>query len=514
MKRLSRNDSIIWLTGKQCNIPCPLCNSDVAKQKVLSAKSLLNKTENLLLYKCPSCKAQFFFPMVLPDYKVECDAAKIQFYIELGAGIDLLLEPLLYIFGSRNFSSLLDVGCGFGFLVHFSETCLGIDAIGVEPSPSGVWGRKQLGIKVFHEYLENCSELKDRKFDTIYCSELIEHVPDPLGFIRLLQSYLAEDGVLVLTTPNGSFIDNNRSTTELLAILWPGFHLFLFSRRALRNVLKKAGFSYVKVNSKRERLIAYASMEEIKPGTNMDRGIYLKYLSEGMEGTSGEGALFLGYAYRLFKELVNRGDYGRAEGVMRHLEHGLRTTYGADVLIPERVLKNLAWIRRFEEIGDTVPYSLPCIFYYMGIFYLNKAGDFRQARMFFRAGFEIGLHFLELGPSYFIEVADLLWKMKLHEGVSLLYNGDKEGALEIFSFISNQVKEGQQYLLVDPPSDDVLIETLFYQSLDLIQKRGLLKLFSLIKRIRKTVPMLFRKSPSRGVHMLFKFIWRVRQYSR
>jgi SAM-dependent methyltransferase len=44
--------------------------------------------------------------------------------------------------------------------------------------------------------------LRERRFDTIICAELIEHLENPYQFLRDLHPLLAPEGRLILSTPN------------------------------------------------------------------------------------------------------------------------------------------------------------------------------------------------------------------------------------------------------------------------------------------------------------------------
>ena len=45
-------------------------------------------------------------------------------------------------------------------------------------------------------------KLRNRKFDTIICGELIEHLENPCKFLRDIHALLTDEGRLILSTPN------------------------------------------------------------------------------------------------------------------------------------------------------------------------------------------------------------------------------------------------------------------------------------------------------------------------
>lgn len=103
-----------------------------------------------------------------------------------------------------NQSKVLEIGCNCGAFLKILRDKTNANVIGVEPTTTmeQVWAERNL--TVINEYLDLAStELLKTKgpFDIIYFRHVFEHVPDPVEFIRLAQSVLAEDGAIVLEVP-------------------------------------------------------------------------------------------------------------------------------------------------------------------------------------------------------------------------------------------------------------------------------------------------------------------------
>jgi SAM-dependent methyltransferase len=101
---------------------------------------------------------------------------------------------------------ILDYGCGTGDyvtgpLAHDGHDLLGIDVHG--ESIRVARDRHRLPNLAFRQ--ATVSDLiRDRlQFDAIICSEVLEHLDDPQGFLVSLKSLMAPEALLLITTPNG-----------------------------------------------------------------------------------------------------------------------------------------------------------------------------------------------------------------------------------------------------------------------------------------------------------------------
>jgi 2-polyprenyl-3-methyl-5-hydroxy-6-metoxy-1,4-benzoquinol methylase len=89
------------------------------------------------------------------------------------------------------------------------------------------------------------------KFDLVIAGELIEHVADPVALLKKLKSFLAAEGHVLLTTPNGAYFRNRLPTyTEVhdhQSLLERQFkpdadgHLYLLTLSELQQLCKAAG---------------------------------------------------------------------------------------------------------------------------------------------------------------------------------------------------------------------------------------------------------------------------------
>jgi len=98
----------------------------------------------------------------------------------------------------------LDVGCGAGLLseplARLGAAVTGLDAAAENIAAARLHAEGQ-GLAIDYR-AGGIESLGDERFDLVVSMEVVEHVTDPAAFIAGLAGALAEDGLLVLSTPN------------------------------------------------------------------------------------------------------------------------------------------------------------------------------------------------------------------------------------------------------------------------------------------------------------------------
>jgi tetratricopeptide (TPR) repeat protein len=232
----------------------------------------------------------------------------------------------------------------------------------------------------------------------------------------------------VLTTPSAEFVNQSSWSEQVLAALSPGYHAILFTATGLESLLRKSGFSDVRVVRREERLVAVAGKGRSVSKFNISRhpsGYYAKYLSKLIDSDVPE-FLRCGAAFRLFEEHVNRGDEREASEAWRCLDRLLGQMYGAcpSVLDPGRIAEFVKLANNFEEFGKQAPYCLSSILFLRGMQLLNWSGDFAEAARLFRSASEMIAIEIDKEQAWFIAPARLYWLSRLHQGIAEL-RGDR-----------------------------------------------------------------------------------------
>jgi 2-polyprenyl-3-methyl-5-hydroxy-6-metoxy-1,4-benzoquinol methylase len=128
---------------------------------------------------------------------------------------------------------LLDVGCATGYLLEAAKK-MGCDCYGVELSPFGATeASKKFPGRIFNGTLEE-ARYKSESFDIITLTDLIEHVIDPVEFLKEVKRILKPGGFILIVTP-----DFHSWWAKFMKNKWTNFkeeHLFYFSSKSLKTL--------------------------------------------------------------------------------------------------------------------------------------------------------------------------------------------------------------------------------------------------------------------------------------
>lgn len=107
--------------------------------------------------------------------------------------------------------SLIDLGCYVGSLVLTAGKKYKISSVGVDLTQKAINIAKKRAKKFEVSNVEffqgNAVTYKsERKFDAVVAFEILEHVPDPVVFVKNLLGLVSDDGFVYMSTPNGAFI--------------------------------------------------------------------------------------------------------------------------------------------------------------------------------------------------------------------------------------------------------------------------------------------------------------------
>lgn len=422
-------DDIRWAPSTAAPIDgkrCPVCGHADRHTPVLEVPAMAPRGIMLSLLRCGGCGSLFYDP---PDIATFSDLGGDsesfwRFYVEVGGGVWETIWPIL---AAARRGSLLDVGCGFGFALDFWRRSGRGEAVGLELAEYGRQGAAMLGVTIHSELLQDCIPLAGRRFDVVYASEVIEHVPDPMAFAALLAPWVADDGVLIMTTPAAAFIAPENQSTTLLAALAPGFHGFLLSADAFADAARHAGFDYVERRTFHERQIVWASRRplRVKPQGPGAHQAYLAYLAGRVADAADTASpVWQGLAYRYGKELISGGRPAEANVVISSLSSVLIARFGPEILDPEAVLARLRPCATLEDYGEAAPYFLPSHFFFLGALAQHLERNATLALRYYAGAADCALESARFGALFFLEALSLLWPARTRHAELLLARGD------------------------------------------------------------------------------------------
>lgn len=141
---------------------------------------------------------------------------------------------------------VMDVGCGTCLsLLEIKK--LGGEAWGLDPDKNSQKVAKRLKLRFHLGTIHNCRFPK-KYFDLITASQVLEHEPNPIKFLKDSKKFLKSDGEIIMSFPNtGAFFEK---VWRKKWLHWHiPYHLNHFGKKSLEILTKKAGFEIVSLKT-------------------------------------------------------------------------------------------------------------------------------------------------------------------------------------------------------------------------------------------------------------------------
>jgi 2-polyprenyl-3-methyl-5-hydroxy-6-metoxy-1,4-benzoquinol methylase len=209
---------------------CPLCGNT---NNFIYIESI----EDYKIYKCPECFLEFSFPLKsAPPSHYE----KFEKYSERWE-----FEKVLDFIPFKN-AKILDIGCGEGYFLKLAKE-KGFEAFGIDFNEKAIEiAKEKFGLKNVYPYTieEFIEKFPNEKFDIICFFHLLEHLDDPLKFMKNIKKILKENGYIAFSLPNPkrfSLYFNLRETWD-----FPPHHLTRWDEKSINKLLNITGFEIFK----------------------------------------------------------------------------------------------------------------------------------------------------------------------------------------------------------------------------------------------------------------------------
>lgn len=231
--------------------PCPVCKTTSTAPVTLDFEGYVAGWVTRLA-TCADCDLTFSTRRDVPDHLYDSiyrQAAAVfgyDRYVGYADGIKQASDPaawlaereapyrvaLEWLDGRSDVGTVLEIGSGLGYLTHALRR-RGVDAVGVDLSEDAVLAARSRFDEPEGYFLpEGIAERHPHGVDVVVGLEIVEHVADPVAFVREAIGYLRPGGSLVLSTPN-----RDAFTAETL---WdsdtPPVHLTWFGSRSMRAI--------------------------------------------------------------------------------------------------------------------------------------------------------------------------------------------------------------------------------------------------------------------------------------
>ncbi len=220
-------------------IDCPFCGGP--------KHLLLHREDSLQMVRCSSCRFIYLNPRptsrsllrFYQDYLPE-DESSVEAWQRMMRSIFQKAANLIERYKKRG--RLLDVGAGFGFFLSEMRG-RGWEVVGVEISQKAMDHAKDvLGLTLHLGPLEKVG-FPESDFDVVSGFYVIEHLPDPMAFLKECYRILKPGGLLLLRYPHTTPIKNLLRFFGIENRLYDlPAHLSDFSPEMIQQCLEKAGF--------------------------------------------------------------------------------------------------------------------------------------------------------------------------------------------------------------------------------------------------------------------------------
>lgn len=239
--------------GDKRIIDCPTCTS---KNRLRSYHY-----GDMHIYKCRDCDMMFqdsSSPLLLQNKFADDKNIKSNIFSNIDLSIAIAnktIERIRSLVGKKDFLQrrVLEVGTGNSALASLFVQ-RGIFYKGVEPSSflykQAIRTFPELKGKIENSLLQDAN-LPKNYFNLAVMTDTLEHIPDPVKFLKLLRTYLSDDGIIYIEVPNESWLKYKGYFRRLLG-LYSGYpthpgHVSLFTKKTLKKTLSLAGVDTLKL---------------------------------------------------------------------------------------------------------------------------------------------------------------------------------------------------------------------------------------------------------------------------
>lgn len=232
------------------NRPCIICGSQESTLLFETFYKNHNYPGKFSLYKCNDCGLLFNSPRLEDRELFHLYNDDYYFFqtrqdIEFKRVINVYLRTIALIEDKVKSRKVLEIGSAKGYLLAVLKS-LNWEVLGIEITKvASEFANKKLEVPTFNGTLEDFLMSEHKKnFPVVLILDVIEHVPDPINFLKNVNKVVEDGGFIIIDTPNGY-----SKNIDHLNKKWDAFnpfHIYFFSSNILENLLVNMGYTIVK----------------------------------------------------------------------------------------------------------------------------------------------------------------------------------------------------------------------------------------------------------------------------
>jgi 2-polyprenyl-3-methyl-5-hydroxy-6-metoxy-1,4-benzoquinol methylase len=213
----------------------------------------LDTVDRFTVIDCDACGFKHIVPIPTPaelehvyghEYYATEKPLYIQRHLEDREWLDTVYAERYELFerelgaGRR---TLLDVGSGPGLFLQHGVERGGWTVRGLEPSSQAAAYSRGLGLDVTQAFLNAETAAALGRFDVVHLNEVLEHVPDPRGVLRIIDGLLNPGGLVALMVPNDYSPFQAALRASGVAPWWvaPPHHVNYFDVASIQRLLRE-----------------------------------------------------------------------------------------------------------------------------------------------------------------------------------------------------------------------------------------------------------------------------------
>jgi len=156
----------------------------------------LDQSATTCLYECPNCSLEIYLPQVIGSegfYRELQEDVQVSYYRDDKWDFDEAVKDI------KNCTAIIEIGCGPGSFLskakpHLQRAC------GTEYNKAALEAARSKGLEVYG--LEYDIRSLEATFDAVFSFHVLEHVSDPLDFIKEISLLAKPKGKICISVPD------------------------------------------------------------------------------------------------------------------------------------------------------------------------------------------------------------------------------------------------------------------------------------------------------------------------